>query len=325
MITKLALCLSLFLSLPAFAAQTAIKIATVAPAGTTWINELEKTKAKIEAETGGAVTMRIYAGGVLGDETDVVRKIRIGQVHAAAFTGMGMGELLSDIRVLDLPFLAKTDSEVDRLLAGLYGRFEKSFASKGFVLLGFVPVGFVYVLSDAPIRSLADLRKGKVWVWEGDPLARDLFKVGGISGIPLALPDVLTSLQTGLINTVYGTPLASIALQWNNKVKWRTDLPLAHATGGIVLKKAIFDGLTAEQQKILRGNFQDLSNRLAQAGRKENEEALQVMTKQGVQTATVDAKSRDEFLALAPQVADGEVGKLYSKELLAEARKIVKN
>jgi TRAP-type C4-dicarboxylate transport system substrate-binding protein len=322
--TKTLIALSLLcLVSPALGApKYTIKIATVAPTGTTWVNELEKTNQALLKASGGELGFQIYAGGVLGDESDVVRKMRIGQVQAVAFTGMGLGEILPEVRVLDLPFLAQTDAQVDRLTDKLFDHFDRSYREKGSVLLGFVPVGFVYMLSETPIRSIEDLKKTKMWIWEGDPLARSLFQAAGVSGIPLSLPDVLTSLQTKLINAVYGTPLAVIALQWHTKVHWRTDLAITHSTGGLLITQVAFSKLPEKYQALLKSESLSLCKRLADVGRKENAEALKVLEKEGIRTAAVQSKDREAFEALAPKVAQAQVGKLFSAELLNQARAI---
>jgi TRAP-type C4-dicarboxylate transport system substrate-binding protein len=299
-----------------------IKIATLAPAGTTWVNELEKTNLELQKASGGELAFQIYSGGVLGDESDVVRKMRVGQVQAAAFTGMGLGEILPEVRVLELPFLAQKDGQVDRLSEQLFPHFERAYRAKNMVLLGFVPVGFVYMFSDLPIRSIEEMKRTKMWVWEGDPLARGLFAEAGVSGIPLALPDVLTSLQTKLIHAVYGTPLAVIALQWHTKVKYRTDLAITHAMGGILLSQKTFDRLPEHLRRLLTSESAKLCKRLAEAGRKENVEALKTLEKAGIGVAVVPPKEREAFFALAPKVAEGQTGKLFSAELLKQARAI---
>lgn len=315
---------ALLFALPASAKpKHLIKIATLAPSGTTWVNELEKTNQELLKESSGELAFQIYAGGVLGDEGDVVRKMRVGQVHAAAFTGMGLGALLPEVRILELPFLVQTDAQVDQLAKNLLPHFQSAFRQKGFELLDFVPVGFVYMFSREPIRSLAELKKTKMWVWEGDPLAHALFKEAHVSGIPLALPDVLTSLQTKLIHGVYGTPLTVIALQWHTKVKYRTDLAITHAMGGIVVSKRIMKRLPPHLKKLLQKKTKELCERLTSAGRKENAEALSVLENSGIAVSNVTPKDRDAFLLLGPKVANGEVGKLFSRKLLQRAQKIV--
>ncbi len=214
-----------------------IKFATLAPEGSTWMKVMRQLDAELYERTGGDLGFKIYAGGVSGDEKDVLRKIRIGQLHAGGFTGVGMGEILPEVRVLDLPFLFFNYDEVDHVIGKMEETFARRFLERGFILLGWAEVGFVHFFSKSPIHTQDDLKAHKVWMWQGDPLAQAYFRALGVPPIPLAITDVLTSLQTDLIDTVYACPLCVIALQWHTKVSYMWALPMADATGAVLMSK----------------------------------------------------------------------------------------
>ena len=273
----------LFAPIPAAAAaKIVIKFASLAPEGSTWMRIMRGLDEEVRSETGGAVRFRLYPGGVSGNEKDVGRKLRVGQLHAAGFTGVGLGEILPAVRALELPFLFRDYAEVDAVHRALDPWFESAFEKKGYVVLGWSEVCFAHFFSNAPVRSLAGLRRQKVWMWEGDPLARAYFAAMGLRPIPLAVTDVLTSLQTGLIETVYANPLAAVALQWFTKVLFMSPVPMANVTGAIVIRKKSFDRLDPSQKRILRGRTRARMETLKRLTRRENARAVEAMKKRGV-------------------------------------------
>ncbi|HAU89532.1 MAG TPA: ABC transporter substrate-binding protein, partial [Elusimicrobia bacterium] len=221
-------------ALPA-AAQTVVKFATLAPDGSTWMKAMRKFTDETTAKTGGRVKFKIYAGGVSGEDKDVVRKIRLGQLQAGGFTGVGIGEVAPEARLLDTPFLFKSAGEIDHVYKTLDTDFRKIFESHGYVLLGWAEVGNVNIFSNTPVTKPEDLRNVKMWLWEGDPIAEATFQALHIKPIPLSITDVMTSLQTGMINGVYGSPLSVIALQWFARMKYVFALPLTNASGAVLI------------------------------------------------------------------------------------------
>ncbi|MFQ5584740.1 MAG: TRAP transporter substrate-binding protein DctP, partial [Calditrichia bacterium] len=249
--TKLVILLTLLFIIPGFSQKYKIKFATQAPDGSAWIKVMKEYSAEVEQLTGGNVKFKIYPGGIQGDEIGVLRKMRLGQIHSAGFTGVGSGEILPEFRVLEAPMLLRNYEESDYITAMLYDDFAKKYEEKGYILLGITEVGFVYVFGQKPIRSLEDLKGVKMWMWEGDPLAEAAFKALGASAIPLSITDVLTSLQTNLIDAVYTSPLACVSLQWYTRVKYMMDFPLTNAFGTILITKKMFNKMPPEYQQIL--------------------------------------------------------------------------
>ena len=243
--------LTLILAAPAAAQTTAIKFATLAPDGSTWMKVLTELSKDLEKESGGKLKFKFYAGGVSGDEKDVVKKIRIGQLHAAGFTGVGLGDIAPETRLLDAPWLFRSRSELETVRAKFARELNAAVEKGGFVLLGWTDLGSVYVFSKNPISAPEDMKKEKMWVWEGDPIAQAAYKALGVNPIPLSIVDVMQSLQTGMINGVYGPPLGVVALQWHSKVKHIYPVPIAESTGAVLVSKKFIDALPADQRKLL--------------------------------------------------------------------------
>lgn len=308
-------------TLVAFAAQAQtpefeIKLSVLAPEGSTWVKVMEDMNKELQAQSGGKLALKIYAGGVSGDEKDVLRKMRIGQVHAAAFTGVGLGQIVPSVRVLELPLLFRSYSEVDYVKNKLKPDFEKQFAEKGFILLGWAEAGFVNIFSNKAIAKKEDMQGVKMWAWEGDPLVKAMYEGLGIVPIPLALPDVLTSLQTNLIDGVYGPPLAIIALQWFTKVKYITDLNLANSTGALLISKAQFDKLPPDMQTLLKTTAAKHADQLVQRIRAENTQSVATLKKNGIQSVAVAPQALAELVTLSEAVYPKLVGVLYPQALL---------
>jgi TRAP-type C4-dicarboxylate transport system substrate-binding protein len=310
--TVLALILA---SAPAHAAR--IKFATLAPDGTDAMKVMREIDKELQAKTAGKVKFKFYAGGRQGDEKDMVRKIRVGQLHAGGFTGVGLGEIAPEIRVLDAPWLFNSHEEVDHIYDEFAKDFETAFDKKGYVLLGWTEVGFVHVFSNAPVRKAADMKKLKIWVWEGDPIAEAAFGAIGVHPVPLSITDVNSSLQTGLINAVYSAPLYAIALQWHEKTKHVYSLPLANASGAVLIAKKRFNKLKPEERTLLKEISAKHLRTLNEKSRRENEKAVATLKKQGLKWNAPDSpKARQAFIAAGKKARRELIGRLYSKELL---------
>ncbi|MHB0994973.1 MAG: TRAP transporter substrate-binding protein [Elusimicrobiales bacterium] len=306
----------LALALPA-AAQTVVKFATLAPDGSTWMKAMRQFTEETTAKTGGRVKFKIYAGGVSGDEKDVVRKIRLGQLHAGGFTGFGIGEIAPEARLLDTPFLFKNAREIDHVYKTMDADFRKIFESRGYVLLGWAEVGNVNIFSNSPVTKPEDLRNVKMWLWEGDPIAEATFKALNIKPIPLSITDVMTSLQTGMINGVYGSPLSVIALQWFARMKYVFALPLTNASGAVMISKKTFDKLSAEDREVMLELGEKYFRALTLQSRKENDESVAILKKKGLVFTEPASPAVVKDLEAAGQTARMSlVGKLYSRELL---------
>jgi TRAP-type C4-dicarboxylate transport system substrate-binding protein len=302
---------------PLTAQEYTIKFATIVPEGSTWLNVMHEYDESVRKESNGRLGFRIYAGGVLGDEKDVLRKMRLGQLHSAGFTGLGLGEILPEVRILDAPLLFRSYEEVDYVSTRFWDRFAKGFEEKGYVALGWSEAGFVYVFTKKRVSTLDEMKGVKMWMWEGDPVSEATFKAFGIVPIPLSIVDVNTSLQTGLIDGVYVSPLGALALQWWTRVKYMLDLPLADAAGAILITKKMFDKLPPDLQEILVRNGRKYTRILTELAREENEKARSVLQENGITIVSPpDPKEVEQIYETGRKARRMLVGKLYSEELL---------
>jgi len=273
----------MFLNVSLNAQVFTIKFASLAPDGSTWMNVMREFDEAIREETDGEMGFKIYPGGVSGDEKDVIRKIRLGQLHSAGFTGVGLGEIVPEIRIFDSPFLFKNYDEVDYITNKFYDKFAAEFESKGYVLLGWAEVGFVHVFTNTPVRTQADMKKVKMWMWEGDPVAEATFKALGINAIPLSVINVMTALQTGMVDGVYTSPLAGLSLQWFTQVKYMMELPLTDAAGAVLISKRKFQRLPAKYQEVLLRNSKKYLGKLTKLSREDNAVSIETMKKNGIE------------------------------------------
>jgi TRAP-type C4-dicarboxylate transport system substrate-binding protein len=291
-----------------------LKIASLAPEGSFWIKTLRQIDAELRDQTGEAVGLKIYPGGVQGDEDVMIRKIRVGQLHGGGFAGLGISQINPEILALQMPFLFDTHEEIDYVLERMDSYYKQGYKEKGYVLLGWVNIGFVYILAKSPIGKIEDLDGVKVWRLEGEPITAAIFNKAGVQSIPLSISDVLLGLQTNLIEMVYAPPTAAIVLQWFTRVKYRTALPINHTQGAFLVSTKAFSRLTPPQQEILRQIAHRHTQSLSIRSRTENQEAIQVMRDQGIEEIHPSAEAIEAFRHLVKEAQRDLVGKAFSQE-----------
>ncbi|RLD14088.1 ABC transporter substrate-binding protein, partial [candidate division KSB1 bacterium] len=188
---------------------------------------------------------------------------------------------------------------------------------KGFVLIGWAEVGYVYIFTNEPVKNLDDFKHLKIWMWEGDPVAEITFKEFEVNPIPLSVTDVLTSLQTGLINTVYTSPLACIVLQWFTKLKYVSDIPLTNSMGAVLISKRAFNKIKPEYRQIVKKRGYEYFRRLTEISRKDNATSLQKMKAQGMQTLKLSTpENLKKFQKIGDKTRQDLVGKFFDQALV---------
>lgn len=310
------LALGLSLALASTAQAVELKIATIAPQGTTLFNELEIAAKEIQTKTGGKVTVKLYGGAVLGEDKELVGKMRYGEIDGAALTGVGLGMIEPEIRALELPFLFENTAQVDKVYAALEPYFTQKFNDKGFQLLGWSEVGFIKIFSNKPIREKKDLTGMKMWMWEGDMLAQTMYDSMGVTPVPLSIADVLSSLQTNIIDAAYSPELAALGFQWQTATKFMTDVNLTNGTGGIILSNKAWAKLGAAEKAVVKDVIASHAKALVAKTRSENQASKVALQNSGIEIVTVDPKALLELKSIGNDVRQKLVGKLYSQDVL---------
>jgi TRAP-type C4-dicarboxylate transport system substrate-binding protein len=272
--------------LPAHAVD--IKIATVAPDGSRWMQQMRAGAEEVNTRTGGRVSIKFYPGGVMGNDAQVLRKIRIGQLQGGAFTAGGLGERYGALNLYGIPLLFRSLDEVDAIRAQFDPELTAGLDKAGFVTFGFIEGGFANLLANEPIRTVEDMRRKKVWVPEGDPISFMAMEALGLSPAVLPVTDVLTGLQTGLIDIAFASPVAALVLQWHTKVKYITDLPVSYSMGIFAIEKGAYSALSAADQQIVREVMSRYIGGLDREARDDNRRAAEVLASSGLQTVTVE-------------------------------------
>ncbi len=293
-----------------------LRIATLAPAGSPWMEVLSKASGEIAEKTAGRVTLKYFEGGQQGDERDFVRKIKGGQLDGAAVTAVGLSMIDESIRVLELPMLFDTAEELDYVADAMWPYFQKKFEKKGFRLNDRGEVGWVYFLSKKKVESIADLKGQKLWLWNDDQLVSAVFKKLALNGVPLGVPEVDAALTSGKIEGAYGSPVAAVALQWYTKVKFQMSMPMSFAIGATVVSLDTLKKISPADQKSVEEIGKANSKKLRKVIRKANEDAKTTMTRKGVAVVPTPPAMVKEFTTLSQALYTELIGKIYSKDEL---------
>lgn len=295
------------------------KLATLVPRGGTYMNVMDALAKELKESSGGAVSFRYYPGGSMGDEKDYIRRMRV-NLDGAIFSAMGLGDVVPQVRILEAPFIFTSYEEAayvrDRVAPTLEGLFEE----KGYKVLSWGEQGAVYIWSAGEQVSTIDgLKARKCWLWAGCPLAASVYEAAGVNPVSLSPIDVLTSLQTGIVDTIYCSANILIQLEWYTKVKHVIDFPLLYAVGATVVNKKSFDRMPPELRELTMQTFRKHGEDLIRKTRKENTDALQILrNKVGVQSTPVIGEDVTAGHAIGAEVRRINLGKLWDRSILDE-------
>jgi TRAP-type C4-dicarboxylate transport system substrate-binding protein len=305
------LCLPLLLAATAASAQTTtLKIATVVPEGTDWMATMRAGIAEIEERTEGRVKFKVYGGGVQGNHNQVVRKMRIGQLHGGVFTSGELRTFQEDAELYGVPRLFRNFDEAryvrERLDVEIYRRLDEA----GYVTFGYATGGFAYLFSNSPVSRQDDLAPMKFWIPEGDKIAQLATRAMGVNPVSLPITDVLTGLQTDLIDTVMGPPVGVIVMQWHTAMSKMTDLPLAYVYAGLLLDKRPWSRISTQDQAIVREVMTRIYRTFDQENIQQDSQALQALLDQGIERVSVPDNALPEWERVFREAneAAGEAG-----------------
>ena len=294
---KLTLLMLVLLACGASNAAT-LKIATVAPEASSWMKEMRASSKEILELTEGRVQIKYYGGGIMGNDTKVLGKIRIGNLHGGAFTPSALQKIYPEISLYGLPLTFESVDEVAYVRARLDQTITDGLEEAGFVSFGFAAGGFAVLMSNEPVTSVSDLKGKKVWVPEGDTISYASMKALSLSPVTLPLPDVLTGLQTGLIDIVAMSPIGALVLQWHTKVKFITDLPLIYTMGFMAIDNKAFSKISPADQEIVREVMTRTYAKLNEANIGDNVEALQALLNTGIEKVGLSEDEANEIRSI---------------------------
>jgi TRAP-type C4-dicarboxylate transport system substrate-binding protein len=281
--SMLAALLLIFSGHAAVAQTTQLKIATLAPENSHWMKQFRAGAREIRERTDDRVQLKIYSGGVQGNERKVLRKVQIGQLHGGTFAPTDFQKRYPDVNIYGLPFLFETEDEVDYVRQHLDPKLTEGFEDLGFVTFGFASGGFAIIMSNEPVRSHDDLKGKKVWLPEGDRISYMAMKRLQLSPVSLPITDVLTGLQTGLIDIVAIPPVVALALQWHTKVKYVTRMPVLYAMGFMAIQERAFEKLADGDQAIVRDVMTRIYDEVDAASQDDTENAIDALLSVGLE------------------------------------------
>jgi TRAP-type C4-dicarboxylate transport system substrate-binding protein len=296
-----------------------LKIATVTPEGSQWMTDMRNSAKEIKERTEGRVQIKYYGGGVMGNAQKVLSRIRIGSLQGGAFTPSELASQYKDLNLYGLPMVFDSEEEAAFARGHLDAKLKAGLEDAGWVNFGFAGGGFAILMSNTPISTLDDLKGKKVWVPEGDNISRHSMEAMSLSPVSLPLTDVLTGLQTGLIDIVAMSPIGALVLQWHTKVKYITELPLVYTMGFMAVDKRAFNKISEADQAIVREVMERTYRNFDKQNLIDNRGARDALLNAGLESVPFDVEEyqRIREVLMVSTAALGEQG-LFSAELFEE-------
>ena len=302
------------MSIAVVAPGLTIKLGSLAPAGSPWELGLKRLAAEWDRLSGGTVTVKIYSGGVAGDEPDMVRKMRIGALNASLMTVSGLQGIFNGVKTLSFPLLLRSDDELFYILDKMKPFFDTELTKRGFKPVMWSPGGWVYFFTRYPVVTPDDLRKQKLWVWSGNPDEIQAYQNLGFQTVTLASTDLMTSLQGGMVDALVTSPLVAASSQWFGIAGNMCTLRLGPLWGATVVSTKTWNEIPADLQPKLIGAAQQIADSLKPDLLKADSQAISVMQKYGLKINTVPPQTEAAWAELLQKTFGGLIGKLYDKD-----------
>ncbi|GBC63354.1 C4-dicarboxylate ABC transporter [Desulfonema ishimotonii] len=287
---------------PGQARAVRLKIATISPDGSFWMQKMREGAETVRRKTAGRVRIKFYPGGVMGDDRAVLKKMRIGQLHGGAIVAGSLSALFPDNQIYGLPLKFRSFEEVDYVRETIDPMIVRGLDEAGLVAFGLAEGGFAYIMSDVPVRTVGDLKRRKVWVPDNDPTLLEGVRAFDITPVPLSISDVRAGLQTGLINTVATSPIGAVALQWHTQVEYITDMPLLYIYAVLIVDKKAFAKISPEDQPVVREIMGGVFREIDRQNRLDNVKALEALKKQGLRFIRPSDQEMAEWRRRAAEV-----------------------
>ena len=287
---RLIVLLLFLLQLPLSLSALTIKLASPLPEGTEWDNTLRRMADEWSEITGGRVRMRIYPGGIAGDEGDVVRKMRIGQIDAGVFSAYGLKVMVPETFVFTLPGLLQDEEELDYVLDHYVDQFDEKFREEGFEIMAWSKSGWAYIFGQRPIYSPDDLKKETLAVDNSESEISSAFKSLGFNVVPVSINEIMVALQSGLANVFIAPPVGAGAFQWFALAPYITEYRVAPVIGGLVMTERTWSRIPEEFHDKLKTSMRNVAREFYAESVRLNEEAMRVMLENGLKQVPLDVE-----------------------------------
>jgi TRAP-type C4-dicarboxylate transport system substrate-binding protein len=304
---------------PPASAQVLVKLATLVPDGSSWHLILKETAEKWKTLSGGRVIVRIYPGGVMGDDPDIVTKMRLGTLSASVLTAVGIAEIDRSVYALGVPMMYASYEEVYYVLEKMRPRLESSIESKGFVVLNWADGGWVHFFTRRPVATPDELKALKLFSWAADSDAVEIWRSAGFQPVPLPATELASALQTGLVTALGAPPQVAVISQYYNHARNMTDLKWQLLLGATVIKKDAWEKMPPDVRPALREAAAEAGVRLQQEVRRTGERDVEAMRKRGLNVVPVDARTRAAWRETAESMYGRIKGKIVPADAFDEA------
>jgi len=311
-------------AVPAQAQTQTLKIATIAPESSSWMQDMRAAAEAIEDHTEGRVKFKFYGGGVQGNDKQVQRKMRTGQLHGGAFTSGGLNQFQADADVFSLPLLFNTLEEARYVRQRLEPEVRRRLEDAGYVNFGLAAAGFAYMMSNKPLQTLSDLDGQKIWIPEGDPAGFAALRALGIAPVVMPVTDVMTGLQTSLLDSVTVPPVGAIVFQWHTRLKFITDVPVAYVYAALLIDQKAFGRIGPEDRQVVREVMEGVYRKFDQNGVRDNAKALQALLDSGLQMVEPRVEEVAQWRGIVTRSHEqlGREG-VYDGELLNRIQRLI--
>lgn len=297
------------------------EIATDAPEGSSWVKTLMDINEDIKKYSKGEVEIKVFSGSTMGDQSSIIKKIKLGQLSGAGLSSGGAQLIYKDFGILGFPMLFKNYEEYDYIVKEFGHIFEQEFEKNGFILAAWSEVGLIYIFSKKKVTTIEELRNAKPFIMEGDKISLILFEEAKIKPAQTKMADIMTDLNTGRIESVFSSTYALIATQWFTKVYYMADFPITLMIGTVVLDKKLFDSMPKNYQNELKRLFKEHFSKLTKKIRKDNEDAREILVrKAGLKVLPIDQKQKEIFYKISEKASKKLTTTDYSYDLYVKIR-----
>lgn len=304
--------------------ENSIRIATLAPRSSDLVRGFVRIDRGLRDATNNQWGLTLYPSGVAGDEKDIIRKMRVGQMDGTVVTSVGLSQILTELAVLTAPGAIEDYAQVERVQKAFNQEWESKLAQNGFKLTGWGEIGLIRYFSQAPLYSPNDLKKQRPWVWPESHTMKAMWHAIGVTGVPLGVPEVYGALQTGMINAVTSTALAVIALQWFPKLTHVTQRSHGPLVGGMVFSNEKWNAVPEDIKKQLNEQIKKHYQGDNKNIREDDKKAYNNLIKRGYVSVAYTAQGEKDYQDLAKKARESLVGRVYTREVLDKVMSIAR-